>query len=83
MPNSKPQQLQISFELAARMAIWQERVDLYASLDVSQAWELHFQEVKQRFASGSAPEREVLYVQRRFEQARGLTPVPAVASTLS
>lgn len=68
------QQLRMNFEQAEKMAAWQERVDLYAGLPEVAAWELHLREVQQRFAFGSAPEREVLYVQGRFDQARGQAP---------
>ena len=65
------QQLRMDFEQAAKIAMFQERIDLYAGLSEVAAWELHLQEVRQRLAFGSAPEREVLYVQSRLDQARG------------
>ena len=69
------QQLQMSFELDAQFVHWQERADLYAGLSDASAWELHLQEVRQRFAFGSAPERELLYVQRRCDEAHGVQSV--------
>jgi hypothetical protein len=69
--------LRMDFEQAAAMAIWQERVDLYAGLSEVAAWELHLQEVRSRLAFGSAPEREVIYVQGRLDQARGQAPITA------
>ena len=64
-------QLQMNFEMVERLNTWQQRVDMYAGLPEISAWELHLQEVRARFAFGSAPTREVLYVQRRCEQAHG------------
>lgn len=65
------QQLQMNFELAAKIEQWQERVDMYAGLSEASAWELHLKEVRQRFAFGSAPARELAYVQHRFDETRG------------
>ena len=64
-------QLQLNFEQAAREARWQERIDVYAGLSEVEAWRLHLQEVQQRFAFGTAPEREVEYIEARLNGAMG------------
>jgi hypothetical protein len=61
-----PEQLKLDFEKAEKLSHWQDRIDLYSGLSDVDAWALHLREVKQRFCFGSAPAREVEYVEKRY-----------------